>query len=669
MKQMDIKTLQLTKKQAELMELLQIKNLQDLFHYYPYRYNVFVPTPLVEGSKVVIGGTITSPIKSVFFQGRKNRINFEIMSDNQLIKVVIFNRYFMFNALKQAKDVSISGVYTKKTNTIVVNDIKLMSMDKAAGIYPLYHLKNNYKNNDYAKLVFTLLKKYYQSLDNVLPDFLIKKYQLLQKKDAIRYIHFPTDEKILKYARRSLIYEELFLYAVNNILVKNQLTNNDAYIKDFNFDDLQVVFDQLEFKLTNDQQQVLQAISEDLSSNKLMNRLILADVGSGKTIVALLSAYLTYLSGYQTALMAPTTILATQHYQTARALFDKIEFNVALLTSSTSAEERRAILADLSKGKTDLIIGTHALIQDDVQFKNLGLAILDEQQRFGVNQRKQLKDKGDVVESLMLSATPIPRTLAQTYYSALDVSYIYEKPSFKKPIISYYYQSKSIKPFYDKLMELLEQRNQVYIVTPLVMESENIDTKNAIAIYENIKKYFDGQYKVGLAHGKMKNDEKNKVMEDFVNHDINILVATSLIEVGVNVKNANCIVIYDAHRFGLSQLHQLRGRVGRGSRQGYCVFLSNADDEKAIAKLEFLASTNDGFKIAEYDLEHRGPGDILGLKQSGLPSFNIANLVSDKKIFDLAQIDAQDFFAQEEAFQKWYQQNRDIINNKTLYSE
>lgn len=669
MKQMDIKALQLTKKQTELMDVLQIKNLQDLFHYYPYRYNVFVPTPLIEGSKVVIGGAITSPIKSVFFQGRKNRINFEIMSDNRLIKVVIFNRYFMFNALKQAHDVAISGVYTKKTNTIVVNDIKLASMDKVAGIYPLYHLKNNYKNNDYAKLVFTLLKKYYQSLDNVLPDFLIKKYQLLQKKDAIRYIHFPTDEKILKYARRSLIYEELFLYAVNNILVKNQLTNNEDYIKDFNFTDLQVVFDQLEFKLTNDQQQVLQAISEDLHSNKLMNRLILADVGSGKTIVALLSAYLTYLSGFQTALMAPTTILATQHYQTARALFDKIEFNIALLTSSTSSEEKRAILADLSKGKIDLIIGTHALIQDDVQFKNLGLAILDEQQRFGVNQRKKLKDKGSVVESLMLSATPIPRTLAQTYYSALDVSYIYEKPSFKKPIISSYYQSKSIKPFYDKLIELLKQRNQVYIVTPLVMESENIDTKNAIAIYENIKKYFDGQYKVGLAHGKMKNDEKNKVMEDFVNHDINILVATSLIEVGVNVKNANCIVIYDAHRFGLSQLHQLRGRVGRGSRQGYCVFLSDSADEKAIAKLEFLASTNDGFEIAEYDLEHRGPGDILGLKQSGLPSFNIANLVSDKKIFDLAQIDAQDFFDQTEVFQKWYRENRDIINNKTLYSE
>lgn len=669
MKQMDIKALQLTKKQTELMDVLQIKNLQDLFHYYPYRYNVFVPTPLIEGSKVVIGGAITSPIKSVFFQGRKNRINFEIMSDNQLIKVVIFNRYFMFNALKQVHDVAISGVYTKKTNTIVVNDIKLASIDKVAGIYPLYHLKNNYKNNDYAKLVFTLLKKYYQSLDNVLPDFLIKKYQLLQKKDAIRYIHFPTDEKILKYARRSLIYEELFLYAVNNILVKNQLTNNEDYIKDFNFTDLQVVFDQLEFKLTNDQQQVLQAISGDLHSNKLMNRLILADVGSGKTIVALLSAYLTYLSGFQTALMAPTTILATQHYQTARALFDKIEFNVALLTSSTSSEEKRAILADLSKGKIDLIIGTHALIQDDVQFKNLGLAILDEQQRFGVNQRKKLKDKGSVVESLMLSATPIPRTLAQTYYSALDVSYIYEKPSFKKPIVSSYYQSKSIKPFYDKLIELLKQRNQVYIVTPLVMESENIDTKNAIAIYENIKKYFDGQYKVGLAHGKMKNDEKNKVMEDFVNHDINILVATSLIEVGVNVKNANCIVIYDAHRFGLSQLHQLRGRVGRGSRQGYCVFLSNSADEKAIAKLEFLASTNDGFEIAEYDLEHRGPGDILGLKQSGLPSFNIANLVSDKKIFDLAQIDAQDFFDQTEVFQKWYRENRDIINNKTLYSE
>lgn len=669
MKHIKIEDLKLTKKQAELMNVLQINNLHELFHYYPYRYNVLIPTPLVDKEKVVVSGQIASPVKSVFFRGKKNRISFEINSEQGLIKIVIFNRYFMFKALQQAHDIVVSGVYNQKTNTIVVNDLKLARLDEVAGIYPLYHLKNNYKNSDYTKLVFTLLKKHYQEVDNVVPDFLIKKYQLLNKKDALRYIHFPRDERLLKYANRSLIYEELFLYALNNILIKNQLVNNQAYIKKFEVDDLNIIFEQLAFSLTDDQKQVLQDITRDLHSDNLMNRLILADVGSGKTVVALIGAYMTYLSGYQSALMAPTTILAIQHYQSALELFKHIEFNVALLTSSTSNEERQVILDDLRKGKIDLIIGTHALIQNDVNFKNLGLAILDEQQRFGVQQRKKLKDKGFVVETLMLSATPIPRTLAQTYYTALDVSYIYEKPSFKKPIISYYYQSKSIQPFYEKMIDLLEQKNQVYIITPLVVESETIDTKNAINIYENIVQYFKGKYQVGLVHGKMKNETKNEVMAAFVNHQLDILVATSLIEVGVSVKNANCIIIYDAHRFGLSQLHQLRGRVGRGQRQGHCVFLSTATDDKAIAKLNFLANTNDGFEIAEYDLKHRGPGDILGLKQSGLPTFNIANLISDKKIYDLACLDAQEFFIDAKAFEKWYRNNQEIIQNKTLYSE
>ena len=433
-------------------------------------------------------------------------------------------------------------------------------------------------------------------------------------------------------------------------------------MKEIDKNDISSLVATLHYTLTSDQRNALNDIYKDFISPITMNRLLLADVGSGKTLVAFIAAYMIYMSGYQSAFMAPTTILAMQHYQSALETFKDIEINIALLTSNTNPQERENILSDLKKGKIDLIIGTHALYQDDIIFKKLGFVIYDEQQRFGVKQRHQLKAKGDNVEQLMLSATPIPRTLAQVAYATIQVSYMKEPLPFKKPIKSYYFKSKSIKPFYDQMVSLLKKKQQIYIVTPLIEESETIDTKNVIDVYESIKKHFKDEYNIGLIHGRLDNDEKQDAMDKFATHEYDILVATSLIEVGISIDNATCIIIYDAHRFGLSQLHQLRGRVGRGKLQGYCVFLSNSSDPDTIKKMEFMASCNDGFAIAEYDLELRGPGDILGIKQSGLPSFNLANPFKDEKIYNIAYEDAFTFFKNDEEFKKWYQNNQDTIN-------
>ncbi|MGL4382370.1 MAG: ATP-dependent DNA helicase RecG, partial [Bacilli bacterium] len=417
------------------------------------------------------------------------------------------------------------------------------------------------------------------------------------------------------------------------------------------------------YTLTNDQRQVLNEIYKDMSAHKRLNRLLLADVGSGKTLVALISCFMNYLSGYQSALMAPTSILAQQHYESAKELFKSQDLNIVLLTGSTNTIERHHYLNDLKNGRIDLIIGTHALIQDDLIFKKLGLVILDEQQRFGVNQRQALLNKGLQVDVLMLSATPIPRTLAQVYFNNVDVSYMKDNLTFKLPIKSYYFNSSSIKPYYSELIKHLENKMQVYIVTPLVVDNETSTMQNVTKIYNSIKDHFSEQYQVGIIHGQLSNDEKEKVMNEFNQAQIDILVATSLIEVGISVNNANCIIIYDAHNFGLSQLHQLRGRVGRSSTQGYCVFLSNSSNEESINKLEFITKTNDGFEIAFYDLKMRGPGDVLGLRQSGLPSFNMANLFQDEKIYQIALQEALNFIKQP-SFKQWYQLNSNYLNIK-----
>ncbi len=660
----DINKLKITKKQLELFNSLNFKTVNDIINYYPSSYQDFNKTKLKEG-RVVIEARIVSNIKISYFQGKKNRIYFDIDYEGKLVKASIFNRAFLFNNLKQANLITIIGYYTEKNNSLVASEIRLKPLEQIVGVQPNYCLANKYKNNDYLKLIKNIFTNL-NHIDNILPDYLISKYHLLNRNECLRKIHFPSSMKDVEQAQRTLIYEEFFIFAIN-ALIENKNKHYDLSLKKIiplnKIDDL---ITQLSYQLTNDQKNALNDIYKDFISPTSMNRLLLADVGSGKTLVALISAYMIYLANYQSAFMAPTTILANQHYEEAMKVFKDTNIKIALLTSQTSNLQRNEILEQLKNNEIDLLIGTHALYQDDVIFNKLGLAIIDEQQRFGVLQRNKLKEKGNFVEQLMLSATPIPRTLAQVAFANIQTSYMKESLPFKKPIISYYFKSRSIKPFYDKMIELLEQKQQIYIVTPLVEESETIDTKNVIDIHKNISNHFKNRYNVGLIHGKMPNELKQETMDDFVNHKIDILVATSLIEVGISVNNATCIIIYDAHRFGLSQLHQLRGRVGRDDKQGYCVFLSSSKDENIIKKLEYLSEHQDGFLIAEYDLAQRGPGDILGTKQSGLPTFNIANPIVDHKIFEIAYQDAQELFNNKKLFEDFYNKNHDYIKKVVI---
>lgn len=665
--QQQLNEIKFTSKQLELFEKLGFTTVFDLISKYPSRYNFIIETELIDSSKVVVQAKIISDIKIAFYQGKKNRIYFDVEYNGSLVKVVIFNRSFLMNHLKNASIITILGTYTEKNNTIVAADIKFRDLASISGIYPVYSLNNHYKNNDYLKVVANVLKSAQEDITNVVPQDLVEVYKLINKKDAIINIHFPKSNDLLLQANRALIYEEFFIFALQSIIKKNNTKVNKDLIKEINTEDIAVLTSLLKYTLTKDQRNALNDIYKDFMSPYAMNRLLLADVGSGKTLVALISAYMIYMCGFQTAFMAPTTILAMQHYNSALEIFQEVEINIALLTSSTHPQERISILEDLKKGKIDLLIGTHSIYQDDVIFKKLGFVIYDEQQRFGVNQRKSLREKGQDVEQLMLSATPIPRTLAQAAYASISVSYMKDPLPFKKPIISKYFKSKSIKPFYKEMLELLAKKQQIYIVTPLVEESESIDTKNVLDVFENIEKHFGSQYKVGLLHGKLDNETKQDTMEKFVNHEFDILVATSLIEVGISVDNANCIIIYDAHRFGLSQLHQLRGRVGRGEQQGYCIFLSSSSQPETIEKMEFISSHNDGFEIAEFDLQMRGPGDLLGIKQSGMPSFNLANLIKDEKIYKLAYQDALNLFNNKDKFKEWYLVNRNILNAKQFY--
>lgn len=656
-----LKDIKFTPAQKALFDNLDFKTVNDIFTYYPKRYNFILPTKLEEG-RVVIEAEITSEPKLVFYQGKKNRINFDATYQNQLFKVVIFNRHFIYKQLLTTNKLTLIGKYDSNTNTLAVSDLRFNPLKEIEGIYPVYKLPDNYTNANYLKLLKKIFKEYYADINNIIPNSLINEYSLFTRQESLKEIHFPSNNFNLKKAKQTLIYEEFFLFAIKTLLTLARRVKDESNVKAIEKNDLNYLVDTLKYDLTKDQKQALNDIYVDLGSNKLMNRLILADVGSGKTLVALISSYMVYMAGYQSALMVPTTILAIQHYESALETFKEVEFNVALLTSQTPDKEKIVILNDLKKGKIDLLIGTHAIFQKDVIFKNLGLVIYDEQQRFGVEQRALLKAKGEHVEQLMLSATPIPRTLAQLAFFALDVTYMKETLPFKKPIKSYYFQSKSLKPFYEEMIKLLNQNQQIYIVTPLIEESEAIDTRNAQDIYQNIKKHFQDKYRVGLVHGKLDSKEKEKIISDFAQHELDILVTTSLIEVGISISNANCMIIYDAHRFGLSQLHQLRGRVGRGHQQGYCVFLSDSQEENTIKKLDYLAQNNDGFALAEYDLLMRGPGDVLGNKQAGMPNF-IFDPIKNKKIFDKAYSDANDFIKDQEEFKKWYVKNKEFLKN------
>ena len=618
-------------KTITLLNKLNIYTIDDLVNYYPFRYEILEKTDL-NSDRVVIDGVVeTSPL-FIRLRGKLDKMSFRVRLDDRICNVVIFNRGFLRNNIKINTTITIIGKYDIKHNTITASDIKFGSISSLPKITPVYHTVSKITSkqiNNYILKVIDDIK-----VTDIIPSILLDKYKLIPKSEAIREIHRPDDMHLLKNAINHIKYEELFLF----MLKMNELKRNRVKVigikKDVDKNNVLEFINNLPFKLTDDQLKVVDEIYNDLTSNIVMNRLVQGDVGSGKTIVSFIAIYINYLAGYQSALMAPTELLAYQHYLNIKNIFKDYNIKVELLTGKT--KNKKKLLEDLKNNKIDVLIGTHALIEDSVVFNNLGLVITDEQHRFGVNQRSNLKNKGINPDILYMSATPIPRTYALTIYGDMDVSSIKTMPSGRVPVKTYLKKNSEIKEVLTMMYEELKNKHQIYVIAPLIEESDKIDLENVYELEEKFNKAFKGIYKVGVLHGKMTKDEKDNVMESFKNNDIQILISTTVIEVGIDIPNATMMVIFDSYRFGLSQLHQLRGRVGRNSLQSYCILISDYEKER----LDILTLTTDGFKISEEDFRLRGSGDLFGIRQSGDMSFRLADIKKDYNILIKAKEDA-----------------------------
>lgn len=618
-------------KTITLLNKLNIYTIDDLVNYYPFRYEILEKTDL-NSDRVVIDGVVETNPLFIRLRGKLDKMSFRVRLDDRICNVVIFNRGFLRNNIKINTTITIIGKYDIKHNTITASDIKFGSISSLPKITPVYHTVSKITSkqiNNYILKVIDDIK-----VTDIIPSILLDKYKLIPKSEAIREIHRPDDMHLLKNAINHIKYEELFLF----MLKMNELKRNRVKVigikKDVDKNNVLEFINNLPFKLTNDQLKVVDEIYNDLTSNIVMNRLVQGDVGSGKTIVSFIAIYINYLAGYQSALMAPTELLAYQHYLNIKNIFKDYDIKVELLTGKT--KNKKKLLEDLKNNKIDVLIGTHALIEDSVVFNNLGLVITDEQHRFGVNQRSNLKNKGINPDILYMSATPIPRTYALTIYGDMDVSSIKTMPSGRVPVKTYLKKNSEIKEVLTMMYEELKNKHQIYVIAPLIEESDKIDLENVYELEEKFNKAFKGIYKVGVLHGKMTKDEKDNVMESFKNNDIQILISTTVIEVGIDIPNATMMVIFDSYRFGLSQLHQLRGRVGRNSLQSYCILISDYEKER----LDILTLTTDGFKISEEDFRLRGSGDLFGIRQSGDMSFRLADIKKDYNILIKAKEDA-----------------------------
>ena len=632
----DIRLLKITEKRLDILKLMNIESLEDLINHYPYRYDVIEETyPTQEDDKIIIEGTLISPVK-IFFRGRMSRMSFSVEDRYQNVyQVTIFNRHFLRQYLKQMTIITIIGKCQK--DKITASDIKIKPISEIQGVHPVYSLKEGLTQKSFQQYVKKALNLLKGNIESFVPEEYIIKHQLIHKESALWNIHFPQSQEDIKQALKYLKYEEFLKFQLTMQTIKQQRT---LEAKRFDVQKFQSFILSLPYQLTQDQQTSVKEIVSDLQSPRMMYRFLQGDVGSGKTVVSSVALYANYLAGYQGALMAPTEILASQHYQTLLSFFKDTDVKIALLTGSLTNKEKERIYEQIQNGDIDMIVGTHALFQKKVEYHRLGFVITDEQHRFGVEQRKALKNKGSQVDFLIMSATPIPRTLAISMYGDMDVSTMKTMPKGRIPVVTKYIKSSSMKPILKDLKEYLASGGQCYVICPLVEDSEVLDAKSASQIAEAMQQYFRGTYQVGLLHGQMKDDEKDRIMQDFQKQKIHILVSTTVVEVGVDVKNANMMVIYNAERFGMSQLHQLRGRVGRGHQQAYCFFMSSSTSKEAIERLKYMEKSHDGFEISMYDLQIRGPGEVLGNRQSGLPTFLVADVFKDFPILNVAREDA-----------------------------
>ncbi len=651
-------------KTIETLKNININNMEDLVYYYPYRHEIVRLNDIKEAKdkdNVVIECIVDSVPLTRRFRANMTSLTFRAMSNKKMIAIMIFNRAFLKSQIKPGSIVTVIGKYDALKNTVIASDIKFERL-QTGSIIPVYHLTTGLTSKALKKYIDEALTKFDNYIDYV-PDYLNERYNLISKKSAVNLIHNPKNEDEVKKALIKLKYEELFQFMFKiNYLKEMNKESKIGYLRNVDPEDVNEFIRSLPFELTADQDTAIEEIYKDMTSSKRMNRMLQGDVGSGKTIVSVIAAYINYLGKYQTALMAPTEVLAYQHYESIKNILMGTDIRIDILSGSMKKKEKDEVVEKLKNGKIDFIIGTHALLSDNVIFKNLGLVITDEQHRFGVNQRASLKNKGLLPDVLYMSATPIPRTFALTIYGDMDISNIKTKPKGRKEIKTIIKSEKELVQVYDMMKNEIDKHHQVYIVSPLIEDSEVIDLTTVNEIKRNIELYFNKTVKSAILHGKLSKQDKDKIMNEFKEGKIDVLISTTVIEVGIDVKNATMMIIYDAERFGLATLHQLRGRVGRNEYDCTCILIG----DESCERLKVLCESNDGFYITEKDYEMRGEGDLFGVKQSGDMSFKIANLHEDMKILLQARDDSKEFFNQnkDNNFEN-YKEYAKIINELT----
>lgn len=629
-------------KTVKILNKIDINTIEDLLLYYPYRYNLikFRNIDELDNNELsYIRVKVVSEPKVSYIKRNFNRLEFIAINNNITFKVVIFNRAFLKRNLTINKEIVVIGKYEKIKNTFTASDIKFNITEEK--IEAIYHLTEGLKNSLLTNAIDEALKLKVH-VDDYIPSELNEQYNFLDKNEAIKKIHQPENIEDIKKSKLKLIYEELFIYMfkINYLRSLNKKAKGLKKIFDQNIiDDF---LSSLNFQLTDDQNKAILDILNDMKSEERMNRLVLGDVGSGKTIVAIVAILANFLSGYQSAFIAPTEILATQHYKSIKEYFKNYNINIEILTGSLTKKEKDKIYEKVFDGSIDLIIGTHALLNEKLLFKKLGLVITDEQHRFGVNQRTIFQNKGENGEAdvLCLSATPIPRTYALTIYGDLSLSQIKTKPNIRKEIITKVILEKEIKTALLKMYDELKLNHQIFVVSPLIEKNDELDLNSVNELKNKLTTAFGSKVRIEIIHGKLKPKEKDELMQEFKKGEIKILISTTVIEVGIDIPNATMMVIFNAERFGLATLHQLRGRVGRSDLQSYCYLITNNSNNE---RLKVMEESSDGFYISEKDFEQRGQGDLFGIKQSGDMSFKIADFKRDYKILETANIDARNF--------------------------
>ena len=640
-------------KTLNILRRLGINTINDLITYYPYRYDIIKRSENLDGDKVIIDGIVETNAVVTYLRNHKDKMEFKLNIGSRLINVVIFNRGFLKSKIIIGTNLTVFGKYEKNKNLIVANDIRFSLLGEEDKIEPIYHVTSGINSKQLSNIINSVIS---DDVVDFIPPYLNEKYNFKSKFFSLSQIHNPRDIEKLNLAIKKLKYEELFLFMLKiNLLKKNK--NSSGLVKKIDEIKVTKLIDNLPFSLTVDQKKAIKDIYNDMIGKNRMNRLIQGDVGSGKTIVSFVSLYMNYLAGYQGALMVPTEILARQHFNNIKNILPGL--NIELLTGKLKVSEKKKIYEKLKNNEIDIIVGTHALVSENVIYNNLGLVITDEQHRFGVNQRGNLKNKGVMPDVLYMSATPIPRTYAITLFGDMDISSIKTKPSGRKEIISYLKKNSEIKEVLSLMYEQLKLNHQIYVIAPLIEESEKIELENVIKLKDKMTLAFGKIASIGIMHGKLSNKEKEEVMNKFKNNEIQILISTTVIEVGVDVGNATMMVVFDGYRFGLSALHQLRGRVGRSELQSYFVVISDEEAER----LKILTKTNDGFEISEADFKLRGSGDLFGIRQSGDMQFKLANIKKDFNLLNMAKIDSLEFIENYSDKYSYIYDNIERVNN------